>query len=279
MSAKNEYWANKVALVTGGGSGIGLAFCQELSRVGCSVWIVDIDSDAAVAAAKSCGPNATAYHLDVSDNEAYQTCVKEIFDKDGKLDFLFNNAGIALAGEVHEFVPEAWNRIINVNIKGVVNGVSTVYPLMKKQGFGHIINTSSLSGVVPSALFTPYSMTKFAIVGLSNSLRLEAKEYGIRVTVLCPAFVDTPLLDKGNPTDLPKVESEPNVRKYLGEITGTPDSASTYAKKMLIEIPKDQAMIFYPKKAREIWKIGRYFPSLLSKLGDKALAKERKERG
>ncbi len=278
MSKHLTYWKDSVVFITGAGSGIGKAFAIALSQLNCKVYIADINFEAAQEVAKICGNKGVALALDVRDLDQYKKYVADIISKEGCIDFLFNNAGMALAGEAHEFSEEAWNRIIDINIKGVINGITTIYPQMIEQGKGHIINTSSLSGVAPLALFTPYSMTKFAIVGLSNSLRLEAKEYGVNVSVLCPAAVDTPLLDNENPKDLAEIKSAPDVRAFLSEITGNPDSAQKFAEAMLKEIPKGKGMIFYPKKAKEIWKISRYFPTLLSKLGDKALSKERAKR-
>ena len=271
----NSYWRNKVAFVTGAGSGIGKGLAKELTRLGAKVYMADINNDLLTEAAEDCGLGAESMQLDVRDLEEYKRCINLIIKKGHQIDFLFNNAGIGLAGEAKDFEPEAWHQIIDVNIKGVANGVAIVYPMMVKQRSGHIINTSSLSGVSPSALFTPYAMTKYAIVGLSNSLRLEGKKHGVRVSVLCPGAIDTPLLDNANPVDV-TVGSEPDVRKYMTKVTGDPVSPDLFAQKVLKEIEKNKGMIFYPKKAKEIWKIGRYFPSLLSKLGDKALEEERK---
>ena len=115
----------------------------------------------------------------------------------GRLDLMFNNAGISLLGETQDLPLEQWNAIIDVNIRGVVHGVAAAYPVMIKQGSGHIVNTASMGGLMAAGLLTSYVMTKHAVVGLSLALRSEAAAYGVGVTAICPAAVNTPILDKG----------------------------------------------------------------------------------
>ena len=101
-----------------------------------------------------------------------------------------------MGGSTHELDSSHWDRIIDINIKGVVNGVLTAYPLMVAQGDGHIVNTASGAGLAPAVLTVAYTTTKHAVVGLSTALRPEAALHGVRVSVLCPGAVDTPILDK-----------------------------------------------------------------------------------
>ena len=107
---------------------------------------------------------------------------------------MFNNAGIAIGGSAHDYGIQEWNQIIDVNLRGVVNGVQAAYCIMIKQGFGHIVNTASITGLMPTPGQVAYSMTKHAVVGLSLSLRAEAALLGIRVSVLCPGAIRTPIL-------------------------------------------------------------------------------------
>ena len=110
---------------------------------------------------------------------------------------MFNNAGISIGGETEELTLDHWNSIIDVNIRGVVHGVHAAYPLMVRQGSGHIVNTASMGGLMAAGLLTSYVMTKHAVVGLSLALRSEAAAHGVGVTAVCPSAVDTPILDKG----------------------------------------------------------------------------------
>ena len=188
-----------VAIITGGGSGIGRALANAMAKRGAFVMVTDIDLDKATLVANECGVNAQSYLVDVRDANQVTEIVNQVFNKYGKVDFIFNNAGVGVAGETHEIPAPLWDRIIDINLKGVLNGVLAAYPIMVKQGFGYIINTASLAGLGPAALMVPYAMTKHAVVGLSHSLRLEAAAYGVQVNVLCPSAIETQILYSMNP--------------------------------------------------------------------------------
>ncbi len=192
-------WKGATAIVTGGGSGIGKALSLAMAKRGAHVLVTDINAEAAAQVAAACGADASAQTLDVRDAAAVQACVDGFVSTHGKLDYFFNNAGMGVAGEVYEIALEAWDRVIDINIRGVVHGVAAAYPIMVKQKSGHIINTASLAGLGPAPLLTPYAMTKHAVVGLSTSLRIEGKAHNVKVSVLCPSAIETPLLDAQNP--------------------------------------------------------------------------------
>ena len=115
----------------------------------------------------------------------------------GRLDLMFNNAGITWGGDTELLTLDQWNAIIDVNIRGVVHGVAAAYPLMVRQGHGHIVNTASMAGLAAAGQITSYVMTKHAVVGLSLALRSEAAGRGVGVLAVCPTAVETPILDKG----------------------------------------------------------------------------------
>ena len=110
---------------------------------------------------------------------------------------MFNNAGICWGGDTELLTLDQWNAIIDVNLRGVVHGVAAAYPLMLRQGHGHIVNTASMAGLTAAGQITSYVTTKHAVVGLSLALRSEAVPRGVGVLVVCPAAVETPILDKG----------------------------------------------------------------------------------
>ena len=126
-----------------------------------------------------------------------QACVDEVVDRAGRLDLMFNNAGITWGGDTELLTLDQWNAIIDVNIRGVVHGVAAAYPLMVKQGHGHIVNTASMAGLAAAGQITSYVMSKHAVVGLSLALRSEAAGRGVGVLAVCPTAVETPILDKG----------------------------------------------------------------------------------
>jgi len=142
----------KVAIITGAGSGIGRALGEKLAQKGAIVVMVDVNSKDVEEAAETiskAGYKAKAAIIDVSDKEAVKKLVDDTVSEHGRLDYLFNNAGIGIGGEARDFSYNDWKNVIDVNLYGVINGIFAAYPIMLKQGFGHIINTASLAGLTP----------------------------------------------------------------------------------------------------------------------------------
>jgi NAD(P)-dependent dehydrogenase (short-subunit alcohol dehydrogenase family) len=263
------HFAGASAIVTGGASGIGRALATELVARGASVLVADIDGPGAEAVATALqrlgtGPgSARAAALDVTDADAVAGLVDRFAADHRGLDFLFNNAGIGIGGEVRELSMAHWQRAIDVNLLGVVHGVAAAYPTMIARGRGHIVNTASLAGLVPSPLLVPYSATKHAVVGLSVGLRVEAAAHGVRVSVVCPGVIDTPLLDKANPDDLPPTGSMPDIRDLLTRMVGAPYPAASLARDVLDRVALNRALIVSPRHARLVWAAYRLAPGLL----------------
>lgn len=156
----------------------------------------DIDGDAAARTAEALG--ARSARLDVTDPVAVQAAVDEVVSRAGRLDLMFNNAGITFGGDTELLTLDQWNAVIDVNIRGVVHGVAAAYPVMVAQGHGHIVNTASMAGLAAAGQITSYVMSKHAVVGLSLALRSEAAGRGVGVLAICPTAVETPILDKGS---------------------------------------------------------------------------------
>lgn len=258
-------YANATAFVTGAGSGIGKALALELSKRGARVWATDMNGAAAEATAAACGPHARARALDVRDAAAVREQIAEAAHESGRLDYLFNNAGIGIGGEVHELSAAHFDRVLDVNVRGVVHGVVAAYPLMVKQGKGHIVNVASLAGLGPAPFLTPYAMSKHAVVGLSSSLRIEGAALGVRVSALCPAAVETPILDADNPADLPAVSWKPDIRAFLTKLAGPPYPADKLAAEALDAVTKNIGVIVLPSRARLLWRLGRFSPALIER--------------
>jgi NAD(P)-dependent dehydrogenase (short-subunit alcohol dehydrogenase family) len=248
----------KVAVVTGGASGIGRAVARELARRGVAVTIADLDEVAGKQAAEESGLDFA--RLDVTDAEAVSALVTGVNDRQGRLDFMFNNAGIAVGGTTRELTLDHWNRTIDVNLRGVVHGVRAAYPIMVDQGFGHIVNTASLAGLVPAPLMLPYTATKHAVVGLSLALRAEAATCGVRVSVVCPGFIDTPLLDHANP-GLPQTEIAAGARGAAERLMGRLYPVEALAGDILRGVARNKALIVAPASGRAAWRGARLSPS------------------
>jgi len=188
---------DKVAIVTGGASGIGRAVGLALARRGGRVILADLNAELLSKTVEAGGRAALevrAATLDVTDAEAVKRLVAETAAEQGRLDFMFNNAGIAVSGDARDVPAEDWRRVIEVNLLGVVNGVLAAYPVMVGQGWGHIVNTASLAGLVPMPGEIAYTASKFGVVGLSQALRIEGADLGVKVSVVCPGLIDTPII-------------------------------------------------------------------------------------
>ncbi|MFB9892047.1 SDR family NAD(P)-dependent oxidoreductase [Planobispora takensis] len=248
----------RTAIVTGGASGIGRALCRELARRGVHVVAADLDAAGAERTAKEFGCRSAA--LDVTDAQAVRDLVTGVRREHGRLDFLFNNAGIAVGGTTDELTLDHWNRTIDVNLRGVVHGVHAAYPVMIEQGRGHIVNTASLAGLTPAPLMLPYTATKHAVVGLSLALRAEARAHGVRVSVVCPGFTDTPLLDHANP-GLPQTETGAGARESATRTMGRLYSVDSLAEDIIRGVARDKALIVAPASGRMAWRGARLSPA------------------
>ena len=269
-------YSGAVAIVTGGASGIGRAISEELVKRNCEVVIADLQIELAEEIASKLrisGGNATAQKIDVTNYPAMEQLVDSTFQRTGRLDYFFNNAGISIIGSgVIDYSIEDWNYIVDVNIKGVINGIQAVYKIFVNQGFGHIVNTASISGLIPSPGLVPYSTTKHAVVGLSKSLRAESAHLGVKVSVLCPGFIQTPLLDGGM---FGRIVISPEAMKTKRRKIENfkPMPPNIYAEKAVNAVAKNKAIIIESSWMKWLWRINRFFPSLGITLTQKVFLK------
>ena len=261
--------AGKPAIVTGAGSGIGAALCRALDLAGAHVVCTDIDGDAAQATASGLGSRARAEQLDVTDAAAVQAAVDRVVDSEGRLDLMFNNAGIVWGGDTELLTLDQWNAIIDINVRGVVHGIAAAYPQMLRQGDGHIVNTASMAGLTAAGQVTSYVATKHAVVGLSMALRSEAVPRGIGVLVVCPAAVETPILDKG------AVGGFVGRDYFLQSQGGRPYNADQLARDTLRAIDRNKAILVKPTVAHAQWLFARAAPILMNRMAMRFVAGQR----
>jgi len=253
------------ALVTGAASGIGRALAAALVRDGSTVVVADLDGMAAQRTAEALGPRAVAATLDVRDRDAVRELVERTDrDQDG-LDLLVNNAGTGVGGAFHTLTAEHWRAQLEVNLYGVLHGIEAAYPLMRARGAGQICSTSSLSGIIPAPTLGPYSTSKHAVVGMSLALRAEAATCGVRVSVLCPGFTETPLLDGGAPSGAPG-SGLTSVRPMIRVMRSGIASPEAIADACLAGLRRDRAVIVAPLSARVAWRAYRFAPGLTDRL-------------
>jgi NAD(P)-dependent dehydrogenase (short-subunit alcohol dehydrogenase family) len=263
-----SYFHNQVAIVTGGASGIGRALCEELARRGALAVAADINFEGAQAVASAIcanGGQAIAARLDVTRADDVERLVEDTVQAHGRLDYMFNNAGIGVGGEVRDLSPDYWRKAIDVNLWGVIYGVTAAYSAMLRQGSGHIVNTASLAGLIGEPGLAPYSVTKSAVVALSTALRAEAEGLGVRVSVVCPGFVDTAIFENAIGVEIDKDE-------FVAKLPLRLVPAKDAARAILRGVEHNKAIIVFPFYARLLWWLIRINPSALAGFHRKMLA-------
>jgi len=186
--------AGKVAVVTGAGSGIGEGIARAAHADGMRVVVADIDLAKAETVVADLGGNALAVHCDVSSLASVEALRDAAVAEFGAVHLLCNNAGVWIGALMAEADMKDWQYLVNVNLFGVIHGVKTFLPMFIAQGEGHIVNTASVGGLISGPPEGLYTTTKFAVVGLSESLVMEVAEHGVGVSVLCPGLVNTNLI-------------------------------------------------------------------------------------
>ncbi len=198
---------NKIAIVTAGGSGIGAATARRFAREGAAVVIADLSGSRAERVRSdivSAGGRAVAFKMDVADPEAVEATVKLAIDSFGRLDILFNNAGMAEVSLIHETSLESWQRVLAVTLTGTFLGMKYAIPVMRRQGSGVVVNTASISGIRGDYGMGSYNAAKAGVINLTRTAALENARHGIRVNCVCPGAINTrvaEILGKGHPDE------------------------------------------------------------------------------
>lgn len=269
-----EELRGKVAVITGAAGGIGKALAEEMSARGCHVVLADIQGELLERTAAELGGRGAlveAVSLDVRDPDAVCTLIQRAHREHGRLDYLFNNAGINVCAELADTTLDDWNQLIDVNLRGVVHGVHAAYPIMREQGFGHIVNTASAAGLVPAAAEGAYAATKHAVVGLSEALRVEAAAFGVKVSVVCPGLVDTPMLRTTK-----YVKLGPNA--IVDASPQKPIDPRHAARRILRGVARNEFYIVFTATLHALWRLHRLAPNASLRLGKVAIARFRRSR-
>jgi NADP-dependent 3-hydroxy acid dehydrogenase YdfG len=212
----------KVVIITGASSGMGEAAAKHLSGLGATVVLGARRADRIEKLAKEIhanGGNALAVTVDVTQREQVKGLVEKAVGQFRRVDVILNNAGIMPLSTMDSLHVEEWDKMIDVNIKGVLNGIAAVLPYMKEQKSGQIINTSSVAGHKVFNGSAVYSATKYAVRALTEGLRMEVKPYNIRTTIVCPGAVKTELLEHITDAEVRQANED-----YVGAVGISPDS-------------------------------------------------------
>lgn len=244
-------------LITGGASGIGRSLAFELAELKARIIVVDRNNDAGralVEEMKQRGFEVEFNHVEMTATHEVEQLFKEVVQKYKAIDYVFNCAGIFMAGEIRDTPIENWKKVIDNNIWAVYNATHFSYQAMLPFRKGHIINLASAAGLFPVPIMGIYGSSKFAIVGLSHELRSEAKSFGIKVSVVCPTVVNTPLYDTA-------IYNKVNKEKALKarDTLQTPDAA---ARKIIKGVVKNRATIQTAFSTKLGWWLYRFAPSM-----------------
>jgi NAD(P)-dependent dehydrogenase (short-subunit alcohol dehydrogenase family) len=205
---------DKVAVVTGGASGIGLGIAKTLARAGVRIALLDLEERAlapAEASVREVGGDVVGIPADVSSRYSLDAAAQRVLENYGRVDVLCNNAGVVVLGALADATAEDWRWVMGVNLMGAVNGVAAFLPHIRAQGGGHIVNTASTQGLSASPGLGVYTASKYAVVAYSETLRLELAPENIGVSVLCPGIVNTKILEaaRNRPAELASGTSAP----------------------------------------------------------------------
>jgi NADP-dependent 3-hydroxy acid dehydrogenase YdfG len=269
--------SGKIAFVTGGASGIGAALATKLVGKGAEVWIADRQVGPAQELAQrlnSGGGKAHPIELDVRSYPSFEQAVAEAVQQSGRIDFLFNNAGIGVGGEIDSYTLDDWNDVFDVNLRGVVHGIQAVYPIMIRQHSGHIVNTASMAGLITTVSQASYAATKHAVVAISKTLRLEAERHGVQVSVLCPGVIRTPILTGGTYGRNDGVSDESLLK--LSEAL-RPLAPEKFSERALRAVLRGDAIIVVPAWWKALWYLERLSPALSMRAAKKVALKRLRE--
>jgi NADP-dependent 3-hydroxy acid dehydrogenase YdfG len=263
---------NAVIIITGAASGIGKELSKQLAAAGAKLILCDIQEDKLhelVTQLKQAGGTAEAYRLDVTDAAAFEQAIQYIADKYGVIDYLFNNAGIANTGEMQDLQIKHWKKVIDVNLMGVIYGASFGYKQMVKQKKGHIVNIASLAGLCAMPLGLPYTTSKHGVVGLSRGLREEGKACNIKVTVVCPGFIESSIYESAELINVVTSDSRSLIPFKMVPV----DKAVSIILKGVVN---NKAMIVFPFYGKLFRFLQNNFSSLLNSVHKKTLRDFRK---
>ena len=211
----------RVAVITGGASGIGAASARRLADEGARVLIADINEEGGAAVAKEIGERAAFRRTNVCDEGEVAALVAEALERFGRLDVLFNNAGAALAGQTPDLDPQGWRDLFTLDVHSIFYGCRAAIPVMRERGGGSIINTASISGLGGDSGLAAYNAAKGAVVNYTRTLAIDHARDGIRANAVCPGYVETDLTRQTVARIVERTgRTEVEARAFLAESSG-----------------------------------------------------------
>jgi len=254
-------WNDKTVVVTGAGTGVGKALCHELASRGAIVYVTarSLEKSQPVAdEITEIGFTAFAEILEVSNADEFKRVIELVKEKHGKLDVLVNNAAIVFVGEYFDMEEDYIRKLVDVNLSSVMIGSLYAYRIMREQGFGTIVNVSSMAGFLPTTMMVAYSGSKHGLVGLTRSLRAEGRAFGVDVKVMCLGLVESEMLNKA--------ETKSGDGNIVYETVPIKPMATGKAAKILVNgLRKKGMFVFVPWYAKLYYHIQRFLPAMVFK--------------
>jgi len=249
-------WSNSIA-ITGAGSGFGAALALRYAADGWKIAVTDINEERAsqiLSSVRQLGGEGFALQLDTTSPDHWQQLEEEVKNRWGGLQVLVNNAGVATAGNVEDTSMDNWDWVLGIDLMGVVRGCHQFASLFKQQKAGHIVNVSSFAGLAGLPFLVSYGVAKAGVMALSEALRAEMHPYGVGVTVACPAFVKTNLLDTFRTTG---THSKSTVTRWM-ETSGV--SAEQIADEIAKAVTDNKFLLLTHGRTKTAWRLKRWLP-------------------
>jgi NAD(P)-dependent dehydrogenase (short-subunit alcohol dehydrogenase family) len=261
------------AIVTGSASGLGRAMALRLARDGWRIALVDVNDAAneeTLRQVRAAGGDGIVHHMDVSQPSAWEQLREKLTGEWPQLDLLVNNAGVAGSGEVSKYSLDDWHWILGINLNAAIYGCHHLIPWLKQNSRGaHIINTASLAAIVSRPGMAGYNVAKAGIVSLSETLYGELKRFNVGVTVVCPSFFQTNLLNSGRvqKVDVAFANKMMRMARFTAEDVADEVISAMHARRLYVVVPS---------KGRTFWRLKRLFPMLVCKIMERDWAKQAK---
>lgn len=257
MGHIERVFSGKVAFVTGAASGIGRELCQQLVVAGARVVAADIDMAGLSRLSETLGDAVRVEQLDVTSAEQVAAAIDSACEIEGGIDYLFNNAGIGVGGELQDCEAASLERILDINLKGATLVMHAAYRRMVQARRGHVVNIASMWGLCPAVMQSVYSATKHGLVALSLSVAPEAAQHGVRVTAVCPGYIRTGLFaaaDYGGDMDADEA---------LDRIPFDLIDVQTAVRRTLAGVARGRMLVIFPFYVRFMWWMQRLSPGLM----------------